>query len=283
MTKSLVFFATYNEAGNVTPLLSSIVNYAPDADILVVDDSSSDGTVATIQSLGLPRVNVLVRKGKLGLGTAHLLALAYAQHHNYDVVVTMDGDLSHDPSHLPALLAGAAAGSDMSIGSRYMPGGSCDYTGYRLHISKLGNIAARFLLGIKLHEFTTSFRAFKVESLRRIDFSTLLVGGYSFFLTMVAEASARGLRITETPIHFRERGYGTSKIPPFEAFRAMSNLVRLGLRRILISTSNSTPLPLSACPNCKTSYSFVNTGNNKDASPTSAVTGNCVFCGFHAS
>jgi dolichol-phosphate mannosyltransferase len=279
MTKSLVFFATYNEAGNVIPLLNSIVSHAPEADILVVDDSSSDGTVATIQSLGLPRLDILVRKGKLGLGTAHLLALAYAQYHDYDVVITMDGDLSHDPSHLPALLADVAAGSDMSIGSRYMPGGSCDYTGYRLHISKLGNIAARFLLRIKLHEFTTSFRAFRVESLRRIDFSTLLVGGYSFFLTMVAEAASRGLRITETPIRFRERGYGTSKIPAFEAFRGMANLLRLALRRVFTSHS-SVPAELSACPNCKTGYSFVAHSNTMGTPSKAATEGKCLFCGF---
>jgi dolichol-phosphate mannosyltransferase len=253
MTKSLVFFATYNEAGNVTPLLTAIANFVPDADILVVDDNSSDGTVETMHGLGLSQLTILVRKGKLGLGTAHLLALAYARHHAYDVIVTMDGDLSHDPSDIPALLNEVVNGSDIGIGSRYMPGGSCDYTGYRLYISKLGNIAARCLLGIKLHEFTTSFRAFKVTSLQRIDFSTLLVGGYSFFLTMVAEATSRGLRITETPIRFRERGYGTSKIPAFEAFRGIANLLKLALRRVF-TTRPSAPAELSACPDCETAY-----------------------------
>jgi dolichol-phosphate mannosyltransferase len=279
MTKSLVFFATYNEAGNVTPLLTSITEFVPDADILVVDDNSSDGTVETMQRLELPQLTILVRQGKLGLGTAHLLALAYARHNDYDVIVTMDGDLSHDPADIPALLNEVMLGSDIGIGSRYMPGGTCDYTGYRLYISKLGNIAARYSLRIKLHEFTTSFRAFKVASLQRIDFSTLLVGGYSFFLTMVAEGDMRGLRITETPIRFRERGYGTSKIPAFEAFRGMANLLRLALHKVF-TAHLSAPTELSACPSCETAYSFVARSNMATIPSERATEGTCLFCGF---
>lgn len=279
MTKSLVFFATYNEAGNVKPLLTSITSFAPDADILVVDDNSSDGTVEAMQQLDIPQLKIISRKGKLGLGTAHLLALAYARHHRYDVVITMDGDLSHDPSHLPALLNQIANGSDIGIGSRYMPGGSCDYAGYRLYVSRMGNIAARYLLGLKLHEFTTSFRAFKVESLQRVDFSRLLVGGYSFFLTMVAEAASRGLRITETPIHFHERGYGQSKIPTFEAVRGIVNLIRLAFIKTFTSASPA-PAALSACQECKTAYTFIMTGNGSDNDAASKPAGTCVLCGF---
>jgi dolichol-phosphate mannosyltransferase len=281
MTKSLVFFATYNEAGNVTPLLTAITNSIPDAGILVVDDNSSDGTVEALHNLGLPQLTVLVRKGKLGLGTAHLLALAYARHHAYDVIVTMDGDMSHDPADIPALLKEVARGVDIAIGSRYMPGGSCDYTGYRLYISKLGNIAARYSLGIKLHEFTTSFRAFKVASLQRIDFSRLLVGGYSFFLTMVAEAASRGLHISETPIHFHERGYGQSKIPAFEAFRGIANLARLALIKAF-TTSPTPPATLTSCSNCKTAFSFVEKIAESKTSNEKITEGTCVFCGFHA-
>jgi dolichol-phosphate mannosyltransferase len=281
MKKSLIFFATYNEAGNVAPLLTSIKQFAPDADILVVDDSSKDGTVDAMHALQMPRLNVLVRKGKLGLGTAHLLALAYACHHDYDVVVTMDGDQSHDPAHLPALLKLAENGADLGIGSRYMPGGMCDYTGYRRNVSILGNIAARFLLGIKLHEFTTSYRAFKVAALRRMDFSRLLVGGYSFFLTMVAEAASRGFRIEETPIHFRERGYGASKIPPFEAVRGILNLVRLSVRKRLLRNAFSSTTSFMPCTNCQTPYSFIGRNVSAPSSDKAAPTGTCVFCGFH--
>ena len=279
MTKILIFFATYNEAGNVTPLLTSITKSIPNADILIVDDNSSDGTADTVRSLGLSRVNMLVRKEKLGLGTAHLLALTYARYMGYDMVVTMDGDLSHDPSYIPSLLQKVASGADMSIGSRYMPGGSCDYTGYRLYVSRLGNIAARILLRINLHEFTTSFRAFKVASLEKIDFGALLVDGYSFFMTMVAEAASSGLKIVEAPIHFRERGYGVSKIPAFEVFRGMKNLGRLAVRKMFSDTHVHPLTKLAPCANCRTSYSFIEIKPAGKADG-SALAGTCVFCGF---
>lgn len=279
--KLLVFFATYNEAGNVTPLLNAISEVTPHADILVVDDSSSDGTVDIMRAMQMDHLNVIVRKGKLGLGSAHLLALAYARHNDYDVVVTIDGDQSHDPIFLPNLLKQIEAGSDLSVGSRYMPGGSCDYTGYRRHVSVLGNIAARFLLGIKLHEFTTSYRAFRVISLQRLDFSRLLVGGYSFFLTMIAEAASRDLRITETPIHFRERGYGVSKIPAFEAIRGIANLMRLAIRKRLLGTGGEPVANLSPCQECGTSYSFIVKSTKSGNAHAESVKGMCVFCGFH--
>ncbi|HTV84720.1 MAG TPA: polyprenol monophosphomannose synthase [Dyella sp.] len=280
MTKLLVFFATYNEAGNAEPLLSKITSVAPEADILVVDDNSSDGTVEVMQQMHLPQLTIINRKGKLGLGTAHLLALAYARHHGYDIVVTMDGDLSHDPADLPALTCEVAKGSDIGIGSRYMSGGTCDYSGYRLYVSKLGNIVARCLLGLKLHEFTTSFRAFKVDSLQRVDFSRLLVGGYSFFLTMIAEASSRGLLITETPIHFHERGYGVSKIPTFEAIRGIVNLVRLAWIKVFVRKPPA-PAMLYACPACKTAYTFVATTGKHGAQAALTPAGTCVLCGYH--
>ncbi|HEY4093129.1 MAG TPA: glycosyltransferase [Luteibacter sp.] len=273
MPKTLIFFATYNEAGNVGPLLTDIAAHAADADVLVVDDNSKDGTVEAIQALGMPRVTILQRKGKLGLGTAHLLALAYAIHHRYEVVVTMDGDLSHDPAHLPALLGRVQAGADMAVGSRYMPGGSCDYTGYRLNISRAANVAARALLGIRMHEFTTSYRAFRVSALSRANFTSLLVGGYSFFLSMVVEASERGFVLAETPIHFRERGYGTSKIPPLEVFRGMANLLRLALKKALGRVRAARASHFAACPQCRTPYSLI--------VPADRSVPTCVYCGSH--
>lgn len=273
MTKTLIFFATYNEAGNVEPLLTSITAAAPQADVIVVDDNSQDGTVAAIEALGMSNVTILQRKGKLGLGTAHLLALAYAMHKRYDVVVTMDGDLSHDPVYLPALLAKVAEGADLAVGSRYMPGGSCDYTGYRLNISRAANVAARILLGIRMHEFTTSYRAFRVSSLQRINFASLLVGGYSFFLSMIVEANERGFRLSETPIHFRERGYGTSKIPPLEVFRGMANLLRLAIKKTAGKVRSARTSELAACPACHTDYSLV--------VPADGAAATCVFCGHH--
>ncbi|GGA11256.1 polyprenol monophosphomannose synthase [Dyella caseinilytica] len=272
MTKTLVFFATYNEAGNINPLISSLENVVPEADILVVDDNSSDGTADIILGMNRPSITLLQRKGKLGLGTAHLLALSYAQEHGYDVIITMDGDLSHDPAHIPSLLDRLGAGADLVIGSRYMPGGGCDYTGYRLYVSRLANIAARSLLGMKLHEFTTSYRAFRVSELKRLNFAALLVGGYSFFLTTMVEASVRGLKIQEAPIQFRERGYGTSKLPPMEAFRGMTNLLRIAINKATGKLARSPVATISGCPSCGTTFSLISSEN----------IGTCVQCGFQS-
>lgn len=272
MTKTLIFFATYNEAGNIEPLITSLEKAAPQADILVVDDNSKDGTADIVLGMNRTNITLLKRKGKLGLGTAHLLALSYAQEHGYDVIITMDGDLSHDPVHIPALLERLESGADLVIGSRYMPGGGCDYTGYRLYVSQLGNVAARALLGLKLHEFTTSYRAFRVSTLRRLNFASLLVGGYSFFLTTMVEASVRGLKIQEAPIQFRERGYGTSKIPPLEIFRGMANLMRLAVRKTTGQLERAPIAKLSGCPSCGSTFSLIST---EDA-------GTCVQCGFRS-
>ncbi len=252
--KTLIFFATYNEAGNVASMLDRIALVAPQADILIVDDNSQDGTLDILAAMHRDNLTVLVRPAKLGLGTAHLLAWKHALHHGYAVLVTMDGDHSHDPADIPRLIARLKDGYELVIGSRYTAGGCCDYTGYRKRISQLGNIAARTLLRIKLSEFTTSFRAFQVSSLNRIDFNTLMVGGYSFFLTVIVQAYLHKLRIAEVPIHFHERNAGTSKIPPLEIFRGMGNLLRLAaichFNRPALDQTNAE----QGCTQCSSSY-----------------------------
>ncbi|MCC4595833.1 hypothetical protein NRY95_01330 [Xanthomonas campestris pv. phormiicola] len=125
-------------------------------------------------------------------------------------------------------------------------------------MSQVANLGARMLLGIKLYEFTTSFRAFKVQMLKRLAFADLTVEGYSFFLTTVVELARRGARMTEVPIHFRERGYGSSKIPPFEIFRGMHNLVRLALIKTMRPTpADRAEAPLLGCVICSCQYAFV--------------------------
>lgn len=272
----LVFSATYNEAGNVRDLLSGISSFAPQADILIVDDGSRDGTVAEMRGMQLPRLSVVERAGKMGLGTAHVFAFCYAIHHGYDVLVTMDADGSHEPQSIPFLLDKIGEGHDFAIGSRYAPGGSCDYSGYRLRVSQAANICARLLLGIGLTEFTTSFRAFRVERLKELELSDLLVGGYSFFLSTVVESARRGFSMSETPISFRERGYGSSKIPPFEIFRGMQNLLRLTLVKALGSRPSTSSKRLHGCPVCGSAYAFVISPAGAEADHAH---GTCVYCG----
>lgn len=267
--KKLIFFATYNEAGNVTSMIERITAAEPDADILVVDDSSKDGTLDILATLARPSLKVIVRPGKLGLGTAHLLAWKYAIFHSYDILVTMDGDHSHDPADIPKLIGALDATTDLVIGSRYAEGGKCDYTGYRLRVSQAANKAARLLLGIKLSEFTTSFRAFRVSRLNAIDFDTLVVGGYSFFLAVIVQAYRHGLRLSERPIHFHERNAGVSKIPPLEIFRGMANLLRLTAISHFTKISPSVNNVMMKCDKCHCEFSLIkvdqpNSKNTKD-------------------
>ncbi|EKG40238.1 polyprenol monophosphomannose synthase [Pseudomonas syringae] len=255
--KKLIFFATYNEAGNVTSMIERITAAAPDADILVVDDSSKDGTLDILATLARPSLKVIVRPGKLGLGTAHLLAWKYAIFHSYDILVTMDGDHSHDPADIPKLIGALDATTDLVIGSRYAEGGKCDYTGYRLRVSQAANKAARLLLGIKLTEFTTSFRAFRVSRLNAIDFDTLVVGGYSFFLAVIVQAYRHGLKLSERPIHFHERNAGVSKIPPLEIFRGIANLLRLTAISHFTKVSPAVNNVIMQCEKCQCEFSLI--------------------------
>lgn len=281
---TLIFFATYNEAGNVASMVDRISLVVPHADILVVDDSSKDGTLDILRGLPCPRLTVVVRPGKLGLGTAHLLAWKYAIHHGYEALVTMDGDHSHDPADIPRLLARLHENVDVVIGSRYTEGGACDYTGYRLRVSQAANISARQLLRIPLSEFTTSFRAFRVNALDRIDFDTLMVGGYSFFLTVIVQAHLHGLRLAEVPIHFHERNAGVSKIPPLEVFRGIANLLRLGVVCHLKRPSLDHKNLERACQVCGCAYSVMPMGESQKRTAqhvagTQAATLVCLNCG----
>lgn len=233
VSKTLIFTATYNEKDNIAELLRDIVQHCPQSDILVVDDGSPDGTGAILDGLAKadPRINVIHRTGKLGLGTAHVAGMEFAKSKGYSQLVTMDADFSHLPGDIPGLLQ-ALPGCDFVIGSRYMPGGYCEYRGYRKFISVAANILARLLLGIKLHEFTTSFRAFDVAFLRSVDLNTIQAKGYSFFLEVVFRLHRAGARMREVPIRFEDRKRGYSKIPKLEIFNGMAKLLRLVLVRI---------------------------------------------------
>ena len=237
--KTLIFTATYNEKDNIRALVGDLLQAVPHADVLVVDDGSPDGTGRMLDEMkhAQSRLKVIHRSGKLGLGTAHIAGMNFARDQGYDQLVTMDADFSHLPSDIPRLLQALDAGADFVIGSRYMPGGVCAYTGYRKFISVMANVLARMLLGIPLHEFTTSFRAFRVDFLRTIDLTTIQAKGYSFFLEVVFRLHRAGARMREVPIHFADREHGVSKIPKFEIFNGMMRLLRLTLERVGIKFS----------------------------------------------
>ena len=238
--RTLVFTATYNEVDNIQSLLDEIGDASPDADILVVDDNSPDGTGELLDQIAADKkqLKVLHRSRKLGLGTAHYLAMIFAVKHGYDVLVTMDADHSHDPADIPRLIEKLTE-ADFVIGSRYVHGGGCDYSGYRKVLSVSANTAARLLLGVRLHEFTTSYRAFRVSALAKANFEKMYNHGYSFFMESVYRLHQTGLNLAEIPIYFHYRKAGSSKIPRLEIVRGMAKLLHLFVSRIFQKHANS--------------------------------------------
>jgi GT2 family glycosyltransferase/predicted TPR repeat methyltransferase len=227
-----VFTATFNERENITRLCEEILRLPLMPDLLVVDDSSPDGTGELLDGIAVrqERLRVIHRPYKLGLGSAHKLAMHYATTAGYDVLVTMDADFSHNPIDIPRLVA-VLDGADFVVGSRFMEGGTCDYQGYRKFVSVAANTSARLLLGVPLHEFTTSFRAFRVAMLREVGYPAIRSQGYSFFMESVWHIARAGYRCIEVPISFIDRQQGESKIPRHEIVNGALKLLDLWWRR----------------------------------------------------
>ena len=180
--KTLIIIPTYNELENVRPLLQEIFSYVPNIDILIVDDNSPDGTGRLADEISgeNPHVHVLHRTGKLGLGTAYIAGFKYAIERNYDAAFEMDADFSHDPRYLPDFLK-AIENADLVIGSRYIHGGDTpNWSLLRRFISGGGNIFARFMLGIPVHDCTAGFRCYRRKVLESIDLDSIQAQGYAF-------------------------------------------------------------------------------------------------------
>ena len=212
--KTLIIIPTYNELENLRPLISEIFSYVPQTDILIVDDNSPDGTgeLADELSAGNPRIHVMHRAGKLGLGTAYIAGFKYAIEHEYDAAFEMDADFSHDPQYLPNFLK-AIEDADLVIGSRYVEGGGTpNWSLLRRFISGGGNIYARFLLGLPIHDCTAGYRCYRRKVLETIDLDTIQSQGYAFQIELVYRVRKYGFKIVETPIIFQDRRVGKSKM-----------------------------------------------------------------------
>ena len=212
--KTIIIIPTYNELENLRPLLTEIFSYAPETDVLIVDDNSPDGTGQLADEIHNenPRVSVLHRSGKLGLGTAYIAGFTYAIEHNYDAVFEMDADFSHEPRYLPDFL-NAIEHADLVIGSRYVKGGSTpNWTLVRRFISGGGNIFARVLLGLPVHDCTAGYRLYRRRVLEELDLQTVQSQGYAFQIEMAYRAVQQGFKIVETPIVFLDRRVGKSKM-----------------------------------------------------------------------
>jgi dolichol-phosphate mannosyltransferase len=233
-----VVLPTYNEAENIEPMVRAVLAALPQVRVLVVDDSSPDGTGAIADDLAaeLPAVSVLHRPRKAGLGQAYVSGFGHALAAGATHVVEMDADFSHDPEDLPRLLASADAGADVVLGSRYVAGGGVtDWGLVRRAISRAGCRYARALLGVRVRDLTGGFKCFRAEALHAIGYETVRSQGYAFQVELSFRALRRGLRVEELPITFRERERGESKMSWRIAWEAAVLVPRLrfGRRRVL--------------------------------------------------
>ena len=224
----LIFFATYNECENIRDLLNSIDKLKLELDILIIDDNSPDQTSEIIKQYNLQKNNIklIVRNKKEGLDTAHKLAFKYSIENNYEHLITLDADLSHDPKEIPTFIK-ELNDNDFVIGSRYMKGGGADMKGIRLFLSYFGNKFIKFIFNINCNEFTTSYRGFNLKRFKNFDFQNISSKGYSFFMEMVYLIHKEGISIKEIPIYFKNRIKGQSKLPIIEIFRTFVNLFKL--------------------------------------------------------
>ncbi|WP_442778676.1 polyprenol monophosphomannose synthase [Actinomadura sp. WAC 06369] len=210
----LVIIPTYNERDNIERITGRVREAVPSVDVLVVDDASPDGTgeVADAMAAEDPQIAVLHRQGKDGLGPAYIAGFRWAAEHDYDVMVEMDADGSHQPEELPRLLA-ALEDADLVIGARWVPGGRVEnWPKRREALSRGANTYARLMLGIPLHDATGGYRAFRAATLEKIGLEDVDSRGYCFQIDLALRALREGLRVVEVPITFVERVHGTSKM-----------------------------------------------------------------------
>jgi dolichol-phosphate mannosyltransferase len=213
--RALVVIPTYNEAANLPQLIPQVLAQDARLEVLVVDDASPDGTGQLADSLAQrePRVHVLHREGKLGLGTAYIAGFRWALEQGVDYVFEMDADFSHDPAHLKEFLK-AAASADLVLGSRYL-GGRVTVVNWpigRLMLSYWANVYARWVTGLRIWDLTGGFKCFRTKVLQAIDLSQVRSNGYAFQIEMSVRAWRKGFKLAEVPIVFVDRTEGQSKM-----------------------------------------------------------------------
>jgi dolichol-phosphate mannosyltransferase len=231
--RTLVILPTFNEAATIEEVVRRSRRAVADAEILVIDDGSPDGTAALAEKVGeeLGRVHILRRERRLGLGDAYRAGFAWGLAKGFDALVEMDSDLSHDPASLGALLAGLED-HDLVIGSRYIPGGSIPRWGlHRRLLSWAGNRYSSLMLGLPVNDMTSGFRVYRAEILRSIDLNNVRTKGYGFQIEMTYLAAMAGARIVEIPIRFIDRQDGESKMSANTIGEALMVVTRLGVQR----------------------------------------------------
>jgi dolichol-phosphate mannosyltransferase len=248
MRYCLVVVPTYNEALNIEPLIEQILAQGPQFDLLVVDDGSPDGTgdlVAAVAATN-PRVQLLRRPGKLGLGTAYLAGFRHGLRAGYSYICEMDADFSHQPRYLPQLLGRAEREADLVLGSRNVPGGRVEnWSLARQLLSKGGSLYARTVLAMPVRDCTGGFKCFRAEVLRRIDLDSIRSSGYAFQVELNYRVHQAGFRISELPIVFPDRVAGSSKMSRRIVLEAALMVLSL---RLSATTDDRRPTTAPAAP-----------------------------------
>lgn len=231
----LVVIPTYDERENIGPIVARLHAAVPSADVLIVDDNSPDGTgeLADGMAAADPRISVLHRTAKDGLGAAYLAGFAHALRGPHQVVVEMDADGSHAPEELPRLLD-AVRDADLVLGSRYVPGGAVrNWPAHREWLSRGGNLYSRLALGVPIRDITGGYRAFRRQVLEELDLGEVASQGYCFQVDVAYRAVLAGFRVREVPITFVERERGASKMSRSIVTEALWMVTRWGADRML--------------------------------------------------
>ena len=235
VSRILVILPTYNEAENVPEIVPSILRQDNRIDVLIVDDASPDGTGDLADRMGAeePRIHVLHREAKLGLGTAYIAGFGWAIERKYDLIFEMDADFSHDPSHLPEFIR-TAERNDLVLGSRYLRGVTVvNWPMSRLLLSYFANKYARIVTGLPLSDLTGGFKCFRRVVLEEIRLDRVRSSGYSFQIEVTFRAWHRGFRVAEIPIVFVDRSVGESKMSRGIVWEAVWMVWKLRLWRLL--------------------------------------------------
>ena len=233
--RALVLVPTYNERDNLPAIVGAIHAAAPSVDVLVIDDASPDGTGELADRLAAadPRVRVLHRAGKEGLGRAYLdgFRVALADPRAYTHLIQMDADFSHDPARLGALVRACEAGADVAIGSRYVAGGATPgWSARRRLLSRAGGLYARLVLGVDVRDLTAGYVCYRRAVLEALDLAAVEASGYGFQIEMKYRCLRRGFVVREVPITFPDRKVGASKMSPSIMLEALTLVWRLRLR-----------------------------------------------------
>ena len=232
--KSSVIVPTYNERENIVLLAPELLALPVGLHVIVVDDNSPDSTglIADEMAARDPRISVVHRPGKLGLGTAYVAGFKKALADGSDRILTMDADYSHHPRFIPSMIERSQA-ADLVIGSRYVRGGGAvDSPAMRRLLSYGANAFAKTLLGLKAMDCTAGFRCYRRAVLESIDLEAIFSNGYSFLIEMLFNVQRRGFSVAEVPIQFMDRRLGSSKISRNEITRALYTVLRLSARRV---------------------------------------------------